>query len=111
MFNIKDIFKKGVTAAGAWVGNTIGGPKGAAIGGEIAGSLFEKKIGGSGEFEVVNTAVSPPRFSKVMGFRNPGMAKNTRPMYANMKTVDADTLNAEWNYRLRRYYTMKRYYS
>ena len=45
MFNLKSLFRKGITAAGAWLGNTIAGPTGGKIGGELAGSLFDKKIG------------------------------------------------------------------
>tara|TARA_R100001443_G_scaffold8570_2_gene17973 strand:+ start:70 stop:417 length:348 start_codon:yes stop_codon:yes gene_type:complete len=95
---------------GGMIGGSIGGPTGAAIGtriGSKAGSLFEKKVGG-GEFELVNTAVAPPRFSKMLGTSSPGMAK--RASMSAIKTVDADTLNAEWAYRTNRYLITKKYY-
>ena len=95
---------------GGMIGGSIGGPTGAAIGAEIggkAGSLFEKKAGDS-QFELVNTAISPPRFNKLLGTSAAGMAK--RASMASIKTVDADTLNAEWQYRLNRYLVTKKYY-
>ena len=95
---------------GGMIGGSIGGPTGAAIGTKIgskAGSLFEKKAGDS-EFELVNPAVAPPRFSKMLGTSAAGMAK--RASMSSIKTVDADTLNAEWQYRLNRYLVTKKYY-
>ena len=109
MFNLKSLFRKGITADGAWIGNTIAGPTGGIIGGELAGSLVDKKIGGMGEFRPVNTAITAPKFSKMsMSAYAPGMAKKASSV--STKTVDADTLNAEWNYRLNRYLVTKRYY-
>jgi|TARA_R100001082_G_C4229472_1_gene102597 hypothetical protein len=95
---------------GGMIGGSIGGPTGAAIGqriGQKAGSLFEKKEGDS-KFELVNTAIAPPRFNKMLGTSAAGMAK--RASMASIKTVDADTLNAEWQYRLNRYLVTKKYY-
>jgi hypothetical protein len=36
---------------------------------------------------------------------------STRGMISPVKTVDADTINAEWNYRLKRYLVDMRYFS
>ena len=107
---IKDLVKGAVKGAAVWVGNTIGGPTGAAIGGRIADSLMTKKAGG-GEFGIVDTSVTPPSLgSSMMGFRSPGRS-GTASMRDAAKTVDADTLTAEWNYRLKRYLVDMRYFN
>ena len=54
---IKDLVKGAVKGAAVWVGNTIGGPTGAAIGGKLADSLLTKKAGGG---EVNLTIVRMP---------------------------------------------------
>ena len=99
---IKDLVKGAVKGAASWVGNTIGGPTGAAIGGKIADSLMTKKAGG-GEFEVIDTSVTPPSTGGLMGFSSPKRSGISTMMRGGAKTVDADTLTAEWNYRLKRY--------
>ena len=107
---IKDLVKGAVKGAAVWVGNTIGGPTGAAIGGRIADSLMTKKAGGS-EFQIMDTSVTPPSLgSSMMGFRSPGKSR-TASMTGGPKTVDADTLTAEWNYRLKRYLVDMRYFN
>tara|TARA_R100001440_G_scaffold5347_1_gene11432 strand:- start:583 stop:927 length:345 start_codon:yes stop_codon:yes gene_type:complete len=110
---IKDLVQGAVKGAAVWVGNTIGGPTGAAIGSRIADSLMTKKAGG-GEFGIMDTSVTPPSLrASMMGFRSPGRAgmASTRGMTGGPKTVDADTLTAEWNYRLKRYLVDMRYFS
>jgi hypothetical protein len=110
---IKDIVQGAVKSAANWVGTTIGGEKGGQIADKITGSLFERQ-GVGGEFEVIDTRVTPPSVGgSLMGFRSPGMAKktSTRGMISPVKTVDADTINAEWNYRLKRYLVDMRYFS
>ena len=107
---IKDLVKGAVKGAAVWVGNTIGGPTGAAIGGRIADSLMTKKAGGS-EFQIMDTSVTPPSLgSSMMGFRSPGKSV-TASMRGAAITVDADTLTAEWNYRLKRYLVDMRYFN
>ena len=106
---IKDLVKGAVKGAAVWVGNTIGGPTGAAIGGRIADSLMTKKAGG-GEFEVIDTRVTPPSTGGLMGFKSPSRASSSSMRNA-AKTVDADTLTAEWNYRLKRYLVDMRYFN
>ena len=107
---IKDLVKGAVKGAAVWVGNTIGGPTGAAIGGRIAESLLTKKAGG-GEFEVIDTRVTHPSTGGLMGFKSPGRAGGASMMRGGAKTVDADTLTAEWNYRLKRYLVDMRYFN
>ena len=106
---IKDLVKGAVKGAAVWVGNTIGGPTGAAIGGRIADSLMTKKAGG-GEFEVIDTRVTPPSTGGLMGFSSPKRSGSSSMRNA-AKTVDADTLTAEWNYRLKRYLVDMRYFN
>ena len=67
--------------------------------GEVGSSLMEKRAGGSGNWQPTNTSVTPPSLSSNnMGFYRAGDA--TAP--DRMKTVDADTLNREWEHRLER---------
>jgi hypothetical protein len=109
---IKDIVQGAVKSAANWVGTTIGGEKGGDIADRITGSLFEKK-GVGGDFEILDTRVTPPSVGgSLMGFRSPGMAgrSSTRGAISPIKTVDADTINAEWNYRLKRYLVDMRYF-
>ena len=107
---IKDIVQGAVKAAGGWVGNLIGGPTGAAIGSKLADSLLTKKAGG-GEFEVIDTRVTPPSTGGLMGFSSPKRSGSSTMMKGGAKTVDADTLTAEWNYRLKRYLVDMRYFN
>ena len=99
---INDIVKGAVTAAGAWAGNLIGGPKGAAVGSKLAGSLFERKVGDDSGFEPISTMVQPASFGGRMGFSRPGMNRSNIGM---AKTVNGETINAAWDARLLRYYS------
>ena len=68
----------------------------------IGSSLMEKKAGGSGEWSPVDTSAGisvPATGSYTMGFKRAGSAESPD---LRMKTVDADTLNAEWEYRLKK---------
>jgi len=68
----------------------------------IGSSLMEKKTGGSGEWSPVDTSAGisvPTTGSYSMGFKQAGSAEGPN---MRMKTVDADTLNAEWEYRLKK---------
>ena len=106
---IKDLVQGAVKGAARWVGTTLGGPTGGEIADKITGSLFEKKAGG-GEFQIMDTSITPPSLgSSMMGFRSPGRSR-TGSMTGGPKTVDADTLTAEWNYRLKRYLVDMRYF-
>ena len=68
----------------------------------IGSSLMEKKAGGSGEWSPVDTSAGisvPATGSYNVGFKRAGSAQAPD---VRMKTVDADTLNAEWEYRLKK---------
>ena len=103
--SIGNIFKGAVSSAAGWVGGAIGGaiggPKGAAIGkgiGEKVGGLFTKKPGvGDTPWSPIDTSVSVPSYGGQMGSYKAGSAGSPD---VRMKTVDAETLNAEWEYRL-----------
>ena len=87
---IKDLVKGAVKGAAVWVGNTIGGPTGAAIGGKLADSLLTKKAGG-GEFEVIDTRVTPPSTGGLMGFKSPGRAGRALPGTVNASALPDPT--------------------
>ena len=90
--------KWGGQAAGIYTaaksGNILG------IIGQVGSSLMEKKAGGSGGWAPVDTSVASPQ----LGNWNMGTYKagDARSPDVRMKTVDADTLNREWEMRLDR---------
>ena len=68
----------------------------------VGGSLMDKKAGGSGDWSPVDTSAGisvPGTGSYTMGFKKAGSAQAPD---VRMKTVDGDTLNAEWEYRLKK---------
>ena len=102
--NIGSIIKGAITKAGSWVGSTIGGavggPTGSKIGamiGSKVGGLFEKKPGASEPFKPIDTSVRMPDFGGRVSTYKAGEARGPD---VRMKTVDGETLNAEWEYRL-----------
>ena len=102
--SIGNIVKGAVAKSAEWVGTTIGGkvggPKGATIGsriGKAVGGLFEKKPGASEPFSPISTSVSMPDFGGRVSTYKAGEARGPD---VRMKTVDGETLNAEWEYRL-----------
>ena len=106
---IGKMFRGAISSAastvGGFIGGKIAGPTGAAIGqklGSKVGGLFERKAGGSGEFEPISTMVQPASFGGRMGFSRPGMNRSNIGM---AKTVNAETINAAWDARLLRYYS------
>ena len=99
---IGDIVRGAVSAAGAWAGNLIAGPKGATVGSKLATSLFERKAGDDSGFEPISTMVQPASYGGRMGFSRPGMNRSNIGM---AKTVNAETLNAAWDARLLKYYS------
>tara|TARA_R100000773_G_scaffold6114_3_gene6424 strand:+ start:82 stop:456 length:375 start_codon:yes stop_codon:yes gene_type:complete len=103
-----DLFKNGIKAATTWVGNTIGGPKGAAIGGKvgefIGSALFDRKSMGSGrgDLDIIDTGVTIPQFGGRMQAFRPGSGRTNRG-YAEV--VNFATLNSAWDARLSKFYT------
>ena len=100
-----NIFKSAVTGFTTWVGKTIGGavggPTGAAIGeklGSAVSGLFEKKPGAD-KWSPISTAVKPPSFSGYTEKTSYPSGEGRGPD-VRLTTVDAETLNAEWEYRL-----------
>ena len=99
---------KGASAAvktfgGGGGGGSLGG-WGTALNliGSVGSSLMEKKAGGSGNWQPVDTSAGirvPGTGDYNMKFDTAGSAKSPN---MRMKTVDGDTLNAEWEYRLKK---------
>ena len=104
---IGKVFKAGSAAVktfGAGGGGGKLGGWGTALNliGMVGGSLMDKKAGGSGEWSPVDTSAGisvPGTGSYNVGFDRAGSAKSPN---MRMKTVDGDTLNAEWEYRLKK---------
>ena len=103
---ISSVIGGATKAASTWGGKAVGMYTAAKSGnilsliGQVGSSLMEKKAGGSGAWSPTDTSSGitiPSTGSYTMGFKKAGSgeAPNLR-----MKTVDADTLNAEWEYRL-----------
>ena len=104
-------------AASEWGGKAVGMYTAAKSGnilsliGQVGSSLMEKRAGGSGAWSPTDTSSGitiPGTGSYTMGFKKAGSgeAPNQR-----MKTVDADTLNAEWEYRLEKGFKKKNLYT
>jgi hypothetical protein len=77
----------------------------------IGSSLMEKKAGGSGEWSPVDTSAGisvPSTGSYSMKFDRAGSGQGPAMRH---KTVDGDTLNAEWEYRLKKGLRDKNLYS
>ena len=74
-------------------------------------TLFSRGYGGGKDMGLVDTSVTPPKYSKSMGFYTPGMAKRSNMMGMQGKVVDADTLNRLWLARLREYQKYTKFYT
>ena len=88
----KDAIMKKADPTGGWLSTAL----------SIGSSLMEKKAGGSGEWSPVDTSAGisvPSTGSYSMGFKKAGSAEGPN---MRMKTVDGNTLNAEWEYRLKK---------
>ena len=110
---IGSVFSKGVKAASEWGGKAAGIYTAAKSGnilsmiGQVGSSLMEKKAGGSGDWAPTDTSSGitiPGTGTYTMGFKKAGSAEAPNQ---RMKTVDADTLNAEWEYRLEKGFRKK----
>ena len=105
---ISKVVGSATKAASTWGGKAAGIYTAAKSGniisliGQVGSSLMEKKAGGSGEWSPVDTSAGisvPGTGSYNVGFAKAGSAKSPN---MRMKTVDGDTLNAEWEYRLKK---------
>ena len=88
----KNVIMKKADPTGGWLSTAL----------SIGSSLMTKHAGGSGEWTPVDTSAGisvPSTGSYTVGFQKAGSAKSPD---LRMKTVDADTLNAEWEYRLKK---------
>ena len=99
------VFKAGSAAVktfGGSVAKSGGGFSTLGLIGQIGSSLMTKHAGGDGEWRPVDTSAGisiPSTGSYTMGFKRAGSAQSPD---LRMKTVDGDTLNAEWEYRLKK---------
>ena len=102
-------------AASTWGGKAVGIYTAAKTGniasliGQVGSSLMEKKAGGSGSWAPVDTSVASPSLGdwSMKTYR----AGSAEAPDQRMKTVDADTLNQEWEYRLERGFKKKNLYT
>ena len=97
----KNVIMKKADPTGGWLSTAL----------SIGSSLMEKKAGGSGQWQPVDTAAGGvPNLSGyyVKKFDTAGSARGPD---LRMKTVDGDTLNAEWEYRLKKGLRDKNLYS
>ena len=79
--------------------------------GTVGSSLMEKKAGGSGNWQPTDTSSGitiPGTGTYTMGFKKAGSAESPN---LRMKTVDANTLNAEWEHRLEKGFKKQRLYT
>ena len=96
------VFKAGSAAVKTFGGAGGGGFSTLGLIGQIGSSLMTKKAGGSGNWQPVDTSAGisvPGTGDYNVGFERAGSAKAPD---LRMKTVDGDTLNAEWEYRLKK---------
>ncbi len=102
-------------AASKWGGRAVGVYTAAKSGnilgliGQVGSSLMEKKAGGSGTWAPVDTSVASPSLGD-WSMKTYRAGDATAPRVP-MKTVDADTLNQEWEYRLERGFKKKNLYT
>jgi len=102
---ISKVVSGATKAASTWGGKAAGiytaAKSGNILGiiGQVGSSLMEKKAGGSGGWQPTDTSVASPQLGNWnMGTYKAGDARSPD----RIKTVDADTLNREWEYRLER---------
>jgi len=102
---IGSVFKGASAAVKTFGGGGLGGGGGFSalnLIGTLGKSLMTKKAGGSGDWTPTDTSsgITVPGTSQYsVGFAKAGSAKTPN---MRMKTVDGDTLNAEWEYRLKK---------
>ena len=103
---ISSVIGGATKAASKWGGTAIKAYGAAKSGnilsliGTVGSSLMEKKAGGSGNWQPTDTSSGitiTGTGSYTMGFKKAGSGESPN---LRMKTVDADTLNAEWEHRL-----------
>ena len=106
-FSLKNVFKGAAIAATGFVASKYLGPVGGKLASSAVSSLLAKKAGGSGDWSPTDTSSGitiPKTGSFAMDFKKAGSAESPNQ---RMKTVDADTLNAEWEYRLEKGFKKK----
>ena len=114
---ISSVIGGATKAASKWGGTAVKAYTAAKSGnifsliGSVGSSLMEKRAGGSGEWSPTDTSSGipiPSTGSYAMGFKKAGSGESPN---LRMKTVDADTLNAEWEHRLEKGFRKKNLYT
>ena len=114
---ISSVIGGATKAASKWGGKAVAAYGAAKSGnilsliGQVGSSLMEKKAGGSGAWTPTDTSSGitiPGTGTYTMGFKKAGSAESPN---VRMKTVDADTLNAEWEHRLEKGFKKQRLYT
>jgi hypothetical protein len=112
---IRDVLSSATRGAISWVGNKLGVPSGVTEKvADLGGKLFEKSntLKDYGDFDIIDTSVQPQSFGGRMGFVTPrmsyGSSRGAGSGMMNLKTQNAATLNAEWDYRLNQYFYKRR---
>ena len=109
---ISSVIGGATKAASEWGGKAVGMYTAAKSGnilsliGQVGSSLMEKRAGG-GDWSPTDTSSGitiPGTGSYTMGFKKAGSGESPN---LRMKTVDADTLNAEWEHRLEKGFRKK----
>ena len=101
---LKNLFKKGVTAAAGWLGNVIGGPTGGAVAKKFTSSLFDRDGGAGGNFQIQDTSVAAQNYGGRVGFERSDDASVVRK---SLKTADGEELRYEWDQRLTKWFRNK----
>ena len=108
---ISSVIGGATKAASKWGGKAVAAYGAAKSGnilsliGTVGSSLMEKKAGGSGGWAPVDTSVASPSLGDwSMKTYRAGSAESPN---VRMQTVDADTLNTEWEYRLEKGFRKK----
>ena len=114
---ISSVIGGATKAASKWGGKAVAAYGAAKSGnilsliGTVGSSLMEKKAGGSGNWQPTDTSSGitiPGTGTYTMGFKKAGSAEGPN---MRMKTVDANTLNYEWEQRLEKGFKKQRLYT
>ena len=114
---ISSVIGGATKAASKWGGTAVKAYTAAKSGnilsliGTVGSSLMEKRAGGSGNWQPTDTSSGitiPGTGDYMVGFKKAGSAEAPNQ---RMKTVDADTLNAEWEHRLEKGFKKQRLYT
>jgi hypothetical protein len=101
-FSLKNIFKGAAVAATGFVASKYLGPVGGKLVSRVAGGLMggDSGQGGGGNWQPIDTSVSPQSYGGRMGFERSDSAGEVN----SIKTANAEQLRDEWDYRLTKWF-------